>query len=158
MNVFAPEEVVHPGEPILHIVPKNSKLVVMARIDPIHADQYPGQPAMLRFSAFTARIIPKSEGQVVHVSADAMHDAETGRSWCEVEITIRAPEGTHGPGEPGGGTGSGDGGAEPHNRIDDLALAPRMPVEVHIHTEERSLISYLSKPVTDFFGRSLREE
>ena len=40
----------------------------------------------------------------------------------------------------------------------DLALAPGMPVEVHIRTGERSPLSYLAKPLTDYFSRSLREE
>ena len=40
----------------------------------------------------------------------------------------------------------------------DLALAPGMPVEVHIRTGERSPLSYLVKPLTDYFARSLREE
>ena len=40
----------------------------------------------------------------------------------------------------------------------DLALLPGMPVEVHIRTGERSPLSYLAKPLTDYFVRSLREE
>lgn len=42
-TVFAPGEVVRPGEPIMQIVPQDSGLVVMARLSPIHVDQvYPG--------------------------------------------------------------------------------------------------------------------
>ena len=40
----------------------------------------------------------------------------------------------------------------------DLALAPGMPVELHLRTGERSLLSYLAKPLTDYFARSLRED
>ena len=40
----------------------------------------------------------------------------------------------------------------------DLALTPGMPVEVHLRTGERSPLSYLAKPLTDYFSRSLREE
>ena len=39
-----------------------------------------------------------------------------------------------------------------------LVLTPGMPVEAHIRTEERSVMSFLVKPVTDFFYRSMREE
>ena len=152
MTVFGPQEVLNPGEPILRIVPGNSKLVVMAWIEPIHVDQvYPGQPAMLRFSAFPARITPEFEGEVVRVSADAVHDTQGGGSWYEAKIAIRMPEESR-------ESASGNGDRKPHNRIDDLVLAPGMPVEVHIRTGERSLVSYMSKPLTDFFGRSLREE
>ncbi|MCY4500301.1 MAG: HlyD family type I secretion periplasmic adaptor subunit, partial [Alphaproteobacteria bacterium] len=52
-TVFAPGEVVRPGEPIMQIVPRDSGLIVIARIAPIYVDQvYPGQEAVLRFSAF----------------------------------------------------------------------------------------------------------
>ena len=40
----------------------------------------------------------------------------------------------------------------------NLALAPGMPVEVHVRTGERSPLSYVAKPLTDFFLRALREE
>ena len=40
----------------------------------------------------------------------------------------------------------------------ELALSPGMPVEVHIRTGERTPLSYLAKPLTDYFQRSLREE
>ena len=144
MAVFAPREVVRPGEPILQIVPADASLVVMARLDPIHVDQvYPGQEARLRFSAFPARLTPEFEGRVARVSADAVRDTDNRLSWYEVELAIGARV------EPGAAGALGTGA---------LALAPGMPVEVYIRAGERSLLSYLAKPLTDFFGRSLREE
>ena len=141
MTVFAPREVVRPGEPILQIVPAGADLVAMAQLAPIHVDQvYPGQPATLRFSAFPARTTPEYQGQVKRVSADAVRDAESGRSWYLVEVTLGAP------------AGSGV------MRAGGLALTPGMPVEIHIQTGERSPISYLAKPLSDYFLRSLREE
>ena len=153
MTVFAPREVVRPGEPILQIVPEGVGLVVVARLDPIHVDQvYPGQEARLRFSSFPARPTPEFRGRVTRVSADAARDTESGLSWYEIELAIgeriepgwtetRVTEVTH---------------AQPSTQR--LALTPGMPVEVHVRTGERTLISYLAKPLTDFFQRSLREE
>ena len=40
----------------------------------------------------------------------------------------------------------------------DLKPTPGMPVEVYIRTGGRSPLSYLTKPLTDYFLRSLREE
>ena len=141
MTVFAPREVVRPGEPILQIVPAGADLVAVAQLAPIHVDQvYPGQPATLRFSAFPARTTPEYQGQVKRVSADAVRDAESGRSWYLVEVTL---------GEPSGSGVMPAGG---------LALTPGMPVEIHIRTGERSPISYLAKPLSDYLLRSLREE
>ena len=82
MTVFAVGEVVRPGDPILRIVPKETGLVVIAQVDPIHVDQvYEGQEAVLRFSAFPARETPEFDGYVVRVSADAVRDVESGLSW-----------------------------------------------------------------------------
>ena len=51
-----------------------------------------------------------------------------------------------------GGIEQVDGAALPgHAR--DLALPPSMPVEVHVRTDERSPLSYLAKPLTDYFSR-----
>ena len=89
MAVFAKREVVQPGEPILRIVPDDADLVVIARIDPIHADQvWRGRDAVLRFTAFPARATPEFDGRIRRVSADAMHDERTGLSWYEVEVEI----------------------------------------------------------------------
>ena len=153
MRVSAPQEVVRPGEPILEIVSEDAGFVVMARIKPIDVDQvYPGQAAVLRFSAFPARETPEFAGKVVRVSADVVRDDRSGLSWYEVELALDRPAATTKP---------GDGAEEAKNKrrlFGDLLVTPGMPVEAHIRTAERSVISYLAKPVSDFFYRSLREE
>ena len=184
MKVVAPREVVRPGEPILYIVPEDSGLVVMARLNPIHVDQvYPGQEARLRFSSFPARVTSEFPGHVIRVSADAVFDPRSGLSWYEIDLAMGEPNpnGTSGPAaktddSPGSfgdfirwltGTASREIGdstnAIKKQNISDallreLPLTPGMPVEVHIQTGQRSLISYLAKPLTDFFSRSMKEE
>ena len=149
MTAFASGEVVRPGEPILQIVPLDARLVVMARIQPTDIDQvYPGQPALLRFSAFPARETPEFDGHVVRLSADAVRDEATGLSWYEAELAVDRNGGAAGDGRTNGTRGPFGG----------LAVTPGMPVEAHIRTAERTVIGYLVKPVTDFFHRSLREE
>ena len=153
--MFAPQEVVRPGEPILQIMPEDAGMVVMAQLNPIDVDQvYPGQAAKLRFSAFPARVTPEFDGHVVRVSPDAVRDTESGASWYEVELALDGPLGP-------GGDSVADETSKSAGAIQvagDLALTPGMPVEAHIRTSERSVMSYLVKPVTDFFYRSLREE
>ena len=211
MQVFAPGEVVRPGEPILKIVPENPELVVRAQVEPIHVDQvWPGQEVVLLFSAFPARTTPEFDGHVLGVAADASHDERTGLSWYEVEVTMgpaiaaeeemaavgwarsvygrladRLAEIAQGwepanwplpdrvaehvgrwakhsaagdrDGPPGPRAGAGS-LAVPAADARDLALVPGMPVEVRIRTGERSPLSYLAKPLTDYFSRSMREE
>ena len=111
LTVHAPQEVVRPGEPILQIVPEDAGLVVMARLNPIDVDQvYPGQAAVLRFSAFPARVTPEFEGYVMRVSPDAMRDAETGLSWYEVELGVGPPVRGDRDGRNDGRAGSEPGG------------------------------------------------
>ena len=183
MRVFAPREVVRADEPILKIVPADAALVVRARLEPIHVDQvWPGQAAVLLFTAFPARTTPAFEGTVLRVAADASRDERTGLEWYEMEVAmgpaveadpetgpaawVRAVRETAAGwlrgalSETNGrnrGTESSKQAAAPgHAR--DLALAPGMPAEVHVRTGERSPLSYLAKPLTDYFSRSLREE
>ena len=152
MQVFALREVIGPDEPILRIVPQDADLVVVARLQPIYVDQvYPGQAAVLRFSAFPSRTTPRFDGRIVRVSADVAHDEGTDRSWYEVEVAmgdVLAAEWDtrawlkpalewlrdHFPQHPGLSIQTEAGGR--HAR--DLALTPGMPVEVHIRTGERS--------------------
>lgn len=156
LTVLAPQEVVRPGEPILQIVPEDAGLVVMARINPIDVDQvYAGQEAVLRFSAFPARQTPEFDGHVVRVSPDAVRDTRSGASWYEVELALDRPAGAEAASS--GPMESGD-AASARRLAGNLVLKPGMPVEAHIRTGDRSLMSYLVKPVTDFFHRSMREE
>ena len=183
MEVFALGEVVQPGEPILRIVPDGAKLVVTARLEPIHADQVQvGRKAVLLFSAFPARNTPEFEGRVTWLSADAVRNERTDQSWYEMELELgRAVEpeedlpvvawasslydsvaarlaGPVGTAlETGGAVASAETVAARRDSR-DLALSPGMPVEVHIRTGERTPLSYLVKPLTDYFRRSLREE
>ena len=186
MRVFAIGEVVRPGEPILNVVPTDAKLMVIAQLEPIHIDQVQaGKEAVLRFSALSARTTPEFEGRVRRVSAATVHDESTGLSWYVVELAIgRAVE----PQEEmpivawtasvhdsvvdwllGNEDGADEANAEAVDpkygtsamQVDharDLSLTPGMPVEVHVRTGERSPLSYLAKPLTDYFSRSLRED
>ncbi len=151
--VFAPGEVVAPGEPILQIVPDDTDLVVIAQVQPSDIDQiYPGQEALLRFSSFPARLTAEFDGQVTRISADAMQDPNLGTSWYEVELSMEEPP------ESAGKPVAALNGQQTGRPFGGLLLTPGMPVEAHIRTTERTVISFLVKPVTDFFSRSLREE
>ena len=194
MRVFAAREVVRPDEPMLKIVPEDAALLVRAQLEPIHVDQvWPGQAAVLLFTAFPARTTPAFEGTVLRVAADASRDERTGLEWYEMEVAMgsavkadpesgpaawasaaretavgwlsgiagheTAPEWLR---DAVSGADIGDGGTENSEQAPtharDLALAPGMPAEVHVRTGERSPLSYLAKPLTDYFSRSLREE
>ncbi|MFQ5624072.1 MAG: HlyD family type I secretion periplasmic adaptor subunit, partial [Paracoccaceae bacterium] len=43
------------------------------------------------------------------------------------------------------------------DKLDGLELLPGMPVESFIRTGERSPLSYLLKPMADYFNKAFRE-
>ncbi|HHZ09845.1 MAG TPA: HlyD family type I secretion periplasmic adaptor subunit [Rhizobiales bacterium] len=129
--------VVNPGQTLMLIVPENDALVVDAQISPVRIDEIAsGQPVLIRFSAFDRNSTPECRGRVDMVSADLVRDEATHTAFYKARILIE------------------DG---PTCLADGQRLLPGMPVEVHINTGERTVWSYIAKPILDQFQRSLRE-
>ena len=121
----------------MYVIPQDQPLVVNARVEAIHIDQvYVGQTASLRFPTFNQRITPEVAGLVTAVSADILQDEMTGATYYKVDL-IPNPEELL--------------------KLRDQALLPGMPVETFLRTDRRTPLSYLTKPFTDYFGRSFRE-
>ncbi len=138
MTVFTEGAVIKPAEAVMYIVPTDEALVVESRIEVTNIDQvYPGQAARLHFSAFNSRTTPQVEGVVKRISPDALTDERTGASYYTAEVAI-GDEGLH--------------------QLDGLTLVAGMPVEAFIQTGERSPLSYLTEPFTEFFSRSMLEQ
>ena len=130
--------VINAGEQLMLVVPKADTLTVEARIAPHDIDQVRiGHRAILRFSAFNLRTTPELKGEVTMVSADITEDAKTGASYYTVRITPPAQE---------------------LARLKGLKLVPGMPVESFIQTGERTVISYLTKPLQDQILKAWREK
>lgn len=138
MQVFATREVIQPAQPVLYIVPQDERLVIGVRVEPIHVDEVRvNQEVTLRFSAFDARHTPELIGRVQTISADTLVDEVTGMSYYRARIEVNEGE------------------------LDKLpegaVLIPGMPVEAFLRTDDRSPLSYLIEPLSDYFNRALRE-
>ncbi len=130
--------VIQPGETLMLVVPAADELTVEARIAPQEIDRIRiGQEALLRFSAFNQRTTPEILGKISRMSADISQDQSTGASFYTVRVAVPETETA---------------------RLGDVRLVPGMPVEVFIETEERTVLSYLVKPLNDQFSRAFREE
>lgn len=137
VQVNTPQAVVRPADPMLYIVPQDRPLVIASQVSVIDVDQvHPGQEVELVFSAFSSRTTPHLKGHVVSVSPDAFTDQNSGMSFYRAEIELD-------PGE--------------REKLEGLTLIPGMPVEAFIKTEERSPMSYMLKPFTDYFSHAFRE-
>lgn len=129
--------VVPPAQTIMEVVPSNDNLTIEVKVSPYDIDQMRiGQPAILRFSAFSAQTTPELNGKVAHISAERITDERTGASYYKATI---------------------EAGEKEMARLGGLKLVPGMPVEAFIQTGRRSLLSYITKPLRDQFSRAFRE-
>ncbi len=130
--------VITPAERLVTIVPENAPLRIEARIRPSDIDQIrDGQPARLHFSAFNRNTTPELAGKVVYVSPATTRDTVTGEAYFIADMDVPAEE---------------------MKRLDGRKLVPGMPVDVYISTDQRSALSYLTKPFLDQVRRAFREE
>jgi HlyD family secretion protein len=138
LNVHTVGGVVSPAEPIMLIVPASDDLTVEAKIAPQDIDQLRyGQRSVLRLSAFNQRTTPEINGEVSRISADLSTDQRTGLSYYTVRIAVPPAE---------------------LARVQGLKVVPGMPVEVFIKTADRTVISYLTKPLSDHLMKAFRED
>jgi len=129
--------VVAAGDPIMLIVPETDTLLVEAKVDPKDIDKVQfGQPVLLRFSAFDIRTTPEINGTVARVAADTSADQRTGQTYYVVRIAMTPDE---------------------IARLGNVRLTPGMPVEAFIQTGQRTMLSYLIKPLHDQLMRAFRE-
>ena len=136
--------VIAAGETLMEIVPQDDELVIEARlaandIDAVHA----GQTALVRFPAFNQRTTPEVEGTVQRVSADVVRDSQPrsqasppAQDYYVVRITLSG---------------------ESRAKLGKLALLPGMPAEVHLGTGDRTILSYLVKPLRDQLAMTFKE-
>ena len=130
--------VIPPGGTIMQIIPLDEGFGLRTKIDPASVDQvYVGQPAKVRFPAFNQRTTPELSGQVKDISATTSLDEITGANFYWVDIEVSEEE---------------------LARLDGLELIPGMPVEAYIKTNERTVVSYLVKPLADQLNQAFREE
>ena len=119
------------------IVPKADALIVEVKIAPQDIDQVRiGHKAVVRLSAFNQNTTPELKGHVSRVSADITQDQKTAASYYTVRIAVADSE---------------------LARLNGLKLVPGMPVESFIQTGDRTVISYLTKPLQDQLNKAWRE-
>jgi len=130
--------VITAGDAIMLIVPQADDLQVEAKVNPQDIDKLQvGQKTLLRLSAFNQRTTPELNGIVTRVSPDVTTDQRTGQSYYTIRISMPPEEVA---------------------RLGDVKLIPGMPVEAFVQTGDRTLISYLIKPLSDQLMRAFREK
>jgi adhesin transport system membrane fusion protein len=126
--------VVQPGKDIVEIVPLDDSLVLDARVQPRDiAFIHPGQKANVKFTAYDFSIYGGLDGSVENISPDTVID-EKGNAFYIVRVR------TH--------LSSFD---------EKKPIIPGMTAEVDILTGQKTVLSYLLKPVLKVKSYALRE-
>jgi HlyD family secretion protein len=137
LKVTTPQSVIRPADALMYIVPQDRPLLVPARVPVSHIDEvHLGQEVNLVFSALPSRTTPDLSGRVTLVSADTFTDERNGATYYRIEIAIDT--------------------RDLQERV-GAAIVPGMPVEAFIRTVDRTPLSYLMKPFTDYFRMAFRE-
>ncbi len=135
--VTTPQSVIKPADPLMFIVPQDRPLLVAVRIPATHVDEvHLGQDVRLVFSSLPSRTTPELTGRVTLVAADAVTDERSGKTYYRAEISINA---------------------ESLLALGQVDIVPGMPVNAYIRTSDRTPLSYLLKPFTDYFRNAFRE-
>lgn len=117
--------VVQSGKDMIEIVPLEDALLLEAKVQPRDiAFLRPGQPVMVKFTAYDFSIYGGLDGTLEHIGADSVMD-EKGNAFYTVRVRTSKP-------------GFGDA---------NLPIIPGMVAEVDILTGKKSVLAYLIKPV-----------
>jgi len=138
MQIVTLGGVVAPGATVLQIIPRDQGVEFETRVDPTSIDQvYVGQTAKVNLSALNQRTTPELWGTVASTSASSIVDPTSGIPYFRVMLEIDDSE---------------------LARIGDVPLVPGMPVAAFIQTGERTVLSYLIRPLVDHIEKAFREE
>ena len=137
-EVFTKGAVTQMGSRLFEIEPTNAALIVEAQV-PVHLIDkvYVNLPVELLFSAFNQRSTPNIPGKVIVVPNNRSQDPRTGEPYYKIQVAVTE---------------------EGKTKLRDNKVRPGMPAEVFIVTGERTMMSYLLKPITDRLRTALHEE
>ncbi|MCR8726791.1 HlyD family type I secretion periplasmic adaptor subunit [Frigidibacter sp. ROC022] len=138
MRVFNAGGVISPDGVILEIIPVAEGVDFELRVDPKSIDQvFVGQTARVVFPAFNSRTTPEIFGSVKTISPTSISDPMTGQSYYRIELSVPPDQ---------------------LALLGEAEVIPGMPIEAFLQTGERSVLSYLTKPLMDQIGLAFRDD
>ena len=133
--------VIRPGEEVMQIVPLEDDLVIEAKVAPADiAFLKPGMEARVKIDAYDYTVYGDLQGELVFISADTLsEDLKQGElPYYRVRVRTSA-KAFKGP---------------PGTRYE---IQPGMTAVIEIHTRKRTVLQYLTKPITRTLAESLGE-
>ncbi len=127
LYIFTEGGVVKPGEDLIEIVPTDEALWIEVKVKPSDiAFIYPGQEAIVKFSAYDFAIYGGLEANVFHISADTTTDRKDNVYYT---VHLKTKKNYLG------------------NASKPLKIIPGMTVNVDIITGKKSVLDYILKPI-----------
>jgi protease secretion system membrane fusion protein len=130
--------VIAPGQKVMDIVPQDETLLLETQVPPHLIDRVqPGRETDVRFSAFAHSPQLVVPGRVESISADLLVNEHTGMSYYLARVSVTE---------------------EGMKILGNRQMQPGMPAEVVIVTGERSMLTYLLRPLLKRIAVSMKEE
>ena len=138
LNVHTVGGVIGPDTVLMELVPNAHDFLVHAKIPVQTIDKVvPGLAVEITFPAFNHASTPNIPGEVLTVSADRLTDLETNMPYYLAQVRV-TPDGVP--------------------LLGEHQIRPGMPASVLIRTGERTMLSYLLKPVLERLDKSFKEQ
>jgi len=133
--------VIRPGEDILQIVPLEDNLQIEAKVSPTDIGFLRlGMPTSIKIDAYDSSIYGDLLGELIFISADTIDEELQQGEQPYYRIRVKAL--------------SRQFSGRPDETLD---IQPGMTALAEIKTGERSVLKYLTKPITKTLGQSLGE-
>ncbi|RYF44757.1 MAG: HlyD family efflux transporter periplasmic adaptor subunit, partial [Cytophagaceae bacterium] len=133
--------VLRPGDTVMELLPTGGDLIAEAKISPSDiAFVEVGQTAYVKLDAYDSSIFGSLTGRVIYISSDSlMEDSRNGPvSYYRVHILVKEAE-------------------IKDIKKKDIQMRPGLTAQVEIKARERTVLSYLTKPITKTLGNSMGE-
>lgn len=126
------------GEAIIEILPTDSQLVFEAKFSPADmAPLKPGLEAQIKLDAYDYSIYGAVSGNVSYISPDSLTDKDASKGnfqYYRVHVEL-----------------------QPENNLQGIRVMPGMTGMVEVRTRDKTLLSYLTKPITKTLDAALVE-
>lgn len=133
--------VAKPGDEIMQIVPVDDDLIVEAKVRPADiAFVKPGLPATVKLDAYDYSIYGVLHGEVSYISPDTLTEMIQGVEQPFYRVQVKT-------------TGHG----LTSRKNEPIVIQPGMTATVEVKTGTKSVLEYLTKPITKTLSESLGE-
>jgi len=132
--------VIKPGMDLVEIVPFDDALLVEAKIKPSDIGYlFPGQKAVVKFSAYDSSLYGGLDAELVHISADTIVEMSGGKEESYYVVRVKTDKNFLG------------------DERSPLPIIPGMTTNIDILTGKKTVLNYLFKPIIKAKNTALRE-